>query len=128
MLNLAYRYTRGNTSDFINQVDVSAQWPLSRRWNVLGRWNYSLSDSALLEALAGLEYNAGCWTARFLLHRFVTSTQERTNAFFFQIELTGLSRLGSSPLELLRQGIGGYSRPSLRPLQGGDYYPGMDER
>jgi len=128
VLNLAYRYTRGNTSDFINQVDVSVQWPLSRRWNVLGRWDYSLSDSALLEALAGLEYNAGCWTARFLLHRFVTSTQERTNAFFFQIELTGLSRLGSSPLELLRQGIGGYSRPSLRPLQGGDYYPGMDER
>jgi LPS-assembly protein len=127
VLNIAYRYTRGLTSDFINQVDLSAQWPLSRRWNVLGRWNYSLSDSALLEALAGLEYNAGCWAFRFLLHRFVTNTQERTSAVFFQIELTGLSRIGSNPLELLRQGIGGYSRPSLRPLPTGEYYPGMDQ-
>jgi LPS-assembly protein len=124
VLNIGYRYTR----DFLQQIDLSAQWPLSRRWTGLARWNYSLQDSALLEALAGLEYNAGCWTARFLLHRFVTNTQERTNAIFFQIELTGLSRLGSSPLELLRQGIGGYSRPSLRPLHTNDYYPGMEER
>lgn len=123
VLNIGYRYTR----DFLQQVDLSAQWPLSRRWTALGRWNYSLQDSALLEALAGIEYNAGCWTARFLLHRFVTNTQERTNALFFQIELSGLSRLGSSPLELLRQGIGGYSRPSLRPFTASDYYPGTDQ-
>jgi hypothetical protein len=59
----------------------------------------------------------------------VTNTQERTNSFFFQIELSGLSRLGSSPLELLRQGIGGYSRRSLHPPRGpSEYYPGMDER
>ncbi len=125
VFNFAYRYTR----DFLQQLDVSAQWPLSRRWTALGRWNYSITDSTLLEALAGFEYNAGCWTARFVLHRFVTNTQEQTNAFFFQIELSGLSRIGSSPLELLRQGIGGYSKPSLRPPRGGnDYYPGMDER
>jgi LPS-assembly protein len=125
VLNIGYRFTR----DFLQQVDLSAQWPLSRRWTALGRWNYSLQDSALLEALAGLEYNAGCWTARFLMHRFVTNTQERTNSFFFQIELSGLSRLGSSPLELLRQGIGGYSRRSLHPPRTpSDYYPGTDER
>ena len=123
VLNIGYRFTR----DFLQQVDLSAQWPLSRRWTALARWNYSLQDSALLEALAGIEYNAGCWTARFLLHRFVTNTQEQTNAVFFQIELAGLSRLGSSPLELLRQGIGGYSRPSLRPFTANDYYPGMDQ-
>jgi LPS-assembly protein len=124
VLNLGYRYTQG----FMQQVDLSAQWPLSRRWTALGRWNYSLKDSALIEALAGLEYTAGCWTARFLLHRFVTNKEERTSAVFFQIELTGLSRIGISPLELLRQGIGGYSRPPLRPFSGGEYYPGMDQQ
>src|SRR6185295_6557355 len=77
VLNLGYRFTR----DFLDQIDVSAQWPLSRRWAGLARYNYSLSDKALLEALAGLEYNAGCWTLRFVLHRFVTNTQERTNTF-----------------------------------------------
>ena len=124
VLNLSYRYTR----DFLEQVDLSAQWPLTRRWAVVGRWNYSLRDDALLEALAGFEYNAGCWAARFVLHRFVSATLERTNAFFFQLELTGLSRVGSSPLELLRQGIGGYTRPNLHPTGASDYYPGMDEQ
>jgi len=124
VLNFGYRYTR----DFLKQVDLSAQWPLSRRWAAVGRWNYSLQDSAPLESLAGFEYNAGCWAARFVLHRFVTATQERTSAFFFQLELSGLSRIGSSPLELLRQGIGGYTRPSLRPTGAGPYYPGMDEQ
>ena len=123
VLNFGYRFTR----EFLEQVDLSAQWPLTRRWTGLARWNYSLMDSAILEALAGLEYNAGCWTARFVLHRFVTSTQEQTNTFFFQLELSGLSRLGSSPLELLRQGIGGYSIQRLRPKATDDYYPGVDE-
>lgn len=121
VLNVGYRFTR----DFLDQIDLSVQWPLSSRWAGLGRWNYSLSDSSVLEALAGLEYNAGCWTARFVLHRFVTNTQERTNTFFFQVELTGLSRLGSNPLELLRQGIGGYTAPTLRPKGAEPYYPGM---
>src|SRR5262249_6267901 len=123
VLNFAYRFAR----DSYQNVDVSAQWPLSRRWTGLGRFEYSLKDSALLEALAGFEYNAGCWVFRFLLHRFVTNTQERSSAVFFQLELTGLSRIGSSPLDLLRQGIGGYSRPSLRPTAPPDFYPGMDQ-
>jgi LPS-assembly protein len=122
VLNLAYRYTR----DFIEQVDLSAQWPLSRRWGLLGRLNYSLRDQTLIEGLAGLEYTAGCWTARFVIHRFVTNTLEQSNSFFFQLELTGLSRIGTSPLELLRQGIGGYTQPNLRPISSGAYYPGTD--
>ncbi|PWT70893.1 MAG: LPS-assembly protein LptD [Proteobacteria bacterium] len=124
VLNFGYRYTR----EFLKQLDLSAQWPLTRRWGVVARWNYSLQDSAPLETLAGFEYNAGCWAARFVLHRFVTATQQRTSAFFFQLELSGLSRIGSSPLELLRQGIGGYTRPNLRPTSVGPYYPGMDEQ
>lgn len=123
VFNFGYRFTR----DYLDQLDISAQWPLSRRWNAVGRWNYSLSDSALLEGLAGLEYNASCWTLRFLMHRFVTNTQERTNTFFIQLELSGLSRIGSSPLDLLRQGIGGYTMPVLRPRKTDDYYPGMDQ-
>jgi hypothetical protein len=65
-------------------------------------------------------------SARFVLHRFVTNTQERTNAFFFQLELSGLSRLGTNPIEVLRQGISGYTPPSLRPARSEPYFPGMD--
>jgi LPS-assembly protein len=123
VLNFGYRYTK----DYVDQIDVSGQWPLSRRWAVVGRLDYSLQPSTLLEALAGFEYNHECWAVRFVLHRFVTAPDQHTNAFFVQLELSGLSRLGSNPFGLLRQGIGGYTTPTLRPKVQDEYYPGMDQ-
>jgi LPS-assembly protein len=120
--NAGYRYTR----DQLEQVDLAAQWPLSRRWSALMRWNYSLLDDSLVEGLGGLEYNAGCWAARFVLHSFVTSSQERSQAFFAQIELSGLSRVGISPLQLLSQSIVGYQRIPPRGAAPTPYYPGME--
>jgi len=121
--NAGYRFTR----DQIEQVDLAAQWPLSRNWSGLMRWNYSLLDNFLVEALGGLEYNAGCWAARFVVHSFVTSSQERSQAFFAQIELSGLSRVGISPLQLLSQSIVGYQRIPPRGAAASPYYPGMEE-
>ncbi len=87
----------------------------------MARYNYTLQDKRLLEGLLGVEYNAGCWAARFVLHRFVSATQEYVNAMFFQLELTGLSGIGSSPLELLRQNITGYTKTNEKRL--GDLNP-----
>ena len=113
VLNLGYRFTRGS----LEQADVSAEWPIGGRWTGLVRYNYSLQDKRLLEGLFGLEYNAGCWAARVVLHRFASATQEYVNAMFFQLELTGVSRIGSSPLELLRQNISGYEKTNdNRPI------------
>ncbi len=106
ILNFGYRFTR----DTLEQVDVSAQWPIAGRWSGVARWNQSLQDDRLLEALAGLEYNAGCWAGRIVFHRFVSATQEYVNSMFFQLELNGVSRIGSNPLELLRQNISGYTK------------------
>jgi LPS-assembly protein len=123
VLNFGYRYTR----DSLKQVDLSTQWPLSRRLVGLARWNYSLQGSQLLQGLLGLEYNAGCWTMRFVAQRFVVAADQMSSGMFIQFELGGLSRIGSNPFEVLRQNIGGYVRPPMRPLPPGDYYPGMDE-
>ncbi len=106
VMNFGYRFTR----DILEQVDWSVQWPIGGRWAGLARYNYTLRDRALLEGLLGLEYNAGCWAARVVLHRFASATQEYVNATFFQLELTGLSSIGSSPMETLRQNVTGYSK------------------
>ncbi len=106
VVNLAYRFTRERQE----QVDFSAQWPLTSKWSGLMRWNYSVRDDKLLEGLAGLEYNAGCWTTRLVAHRFVTSEIDYSESFFIQLELNGLSRLGLNPLETLRRNIEGYSK------------------
>ena len=106
VMNFGYRFTR----DSLEQLDWSTQWPATSKWTTLARWNYSLRDRRLLEGLAGLEYNAGCWVARFVAHRFASSTLEYATSFFVQLELTGVSRVGPNPLDLLRQNITGYTK------------------
>ena len=108
--NFGYRFTR----DTLEQVDLSTEWPIGGRWSGLARYNYTLQNRRLLEGLLGVEYNAGCWAARVVLHRFVSATQEYVNAMFFQLELNGISGIGSSPLELLRQNITGYTKTNER--------------
>ena len=111
MLNLGYRFARGTDQvAALNQIDVSAQWPLGGPWSGVGRYNYSLYDGRLVESLGGFEYNAGCWIGRFVLQRFAAATGTSTSAFFVQLELNGFSRIGSNPLETLKRNIPGYSR------------------
>ncbi|MEK6630349.1 MAG: LPS assembly protein LptD, partial [Acidobacteriota bacterium] len=106
VLNLGYRFTRGS----LNQIDVSAQWPLGGGWHGVGRYNYSTRDSRLVESLGGFEYNGGCWIGRVVLQRFAAATGTSTSAVFVQLELNGFSRIGSNPLETLKRNIPGYGR------------------
>ncbi|MCW5604642.1 MAG: LPS-assembly protein LptD [Burkholderiales bacterium] len=118
LLNLAYRETVGPTQQTsIRQTDISGQWPLSSQWTALGRWNYSLLDRRSLESLAGFEYSKGdcsCWVFRVVAHRFATATQEASTSIFLQLELNGVSRIGSNPLDTLRRNISGYVRQDPR--------------
>jgi LPS-assembly protein len=109
--NLAYRTARATLTqptEVPDQVDFSVQWPLWKHWYGLGRVNYAIGESKLLEGLAGLEYNRGCWELRLVAHRFITAEQQVSTSFFVQLELNGLSRFGTNPLEALRQNIPGY--------------------
>jgi LPS-assembly protein len=111
VLNLGYRFSRGTDQlAALDQVDVSAQWPLGNGWSGVGRFNYSLYDRRLVEGLGGFEYNAGCWTSRIVLQRFASATWTFTSNVFVQLELNGLSRIGSNPLETLKRNIPGYQR------------------
>lgn len=113
VLNLGYRFTRDMLNP-IKQLDISAQWPLRGRWQGVGRWNYSLQDRIILEGLAGLEYNGGCWAARVVMHRLATATAQTSNSIFFQLELFGMGKIGADPLDILKRNISGYA-PTLQP-------------
>lgn len=105
VLNLKYRRDRVNN---LEQVDVSGQWPFLNRWYGVARVNYSLPDSKVAEGLLGLEYKADCWVFRVVGQRTPTAAGKVTSSFFFQLELNGLTRLGSNPIEALRTNIPGY--------------------
>ncbi|MDQ3186671.1 MAG: LPS-assembly protein LptD [Pseudomonadota bacterium] len=106
VVNFGYRFTR----DVLHQVDASSQWRWSERWQSVARLNYSLQDQKVLEGLAGVEYNACCWSLRFVVQHLTLATQRTTTAAFLQLELNGLMQIGSNPLQVLQRSIPGYTR------------------
>ncbi|HEX5612788.1 MAG TPA: LPS-assembly protein LptD, partial [Burkholderiales bacterium] len=90
----------------------------------VGRDNYSLRDARLLEGIAGVEYNAGCWVFRALLQRLQAATQTTSTAVFFQLEFEGLGGLGSDNIvTLLSRNIPGYA--VTNPREGHLVPPGL---
>ena len=117
--SLTYRFTRG----LAEQYEAAWQWPLSEggarpaaaqgggcrgSWYSVGRINYSSKDSRVTDSILGVEYDAGCWIARVVAERLSTGRSQATTRLLLQLELTGLSRLGSNPLGVLKDNIPGY--------------------
>ena len=111
----SYRLARGASE----QLDIGWQWPVYRgqaspgsacngTLYSVGRINYSLKDSRITDSLAGFEYDTGCWIARAVAERVSTGRTEATTRLLLQLELVGLSRLGSNPLQVLKDNIPGY--------------------
>jgi LPS-assembly protein len=128
VLNLTYRVDVPNA---LRQIDVSGQWPIADRWYGVGRLNYSLSNdyadrpsyiqtnvppsNGLSEGLLGLEYKADCWIFRIVAQRIPTSSGKANSTLFFQLELSGLTKLGSDPMMALRRNVPGYQVLSNAP-------------
>lgn len=122
-VSATYRLQR----DVSEQLDVGWQWPVNDlwgdsdadsgaagsglgagRWYGVGRLNYSLSDRKLVDAIVGLEYDAGCWLGRVVLERLQRSDTSANQRVLFQLEFSGFTRVGNSPLQTLRQHIPRY--------------------
>lgn len=122
-LNLSYSYRQdlpgvsssSITGSGINQFDISGQWPLGKGWYGIGRVNYSLRENQLIETLAGIEYDAGCWQTRTVIQRVTTATADANYALFFQLELGGLASIGANPLSVIKRNIPGYVSSGLIP-------------
>lgn len=129
-VGMTYRLAR-NSSE---QVDLGWQWPIAGptppadappgllggaahqsaccgkggTLYSVGRFSYSLMDSRITDSLFGFEYDAGCWIGRVVAQKVSISTNQATTRLMFQLELVGLSKLGSSPLRVLKDNIPGY--------------------
>lgn len=118
VISAAYRYNRGaveQNQGTMDQIDLAAQWNLSGRWHVVGRYNYAFDSSRLVEGIAGLEYNAGCWVGRFVAQRLESTAGSPNTSFFFQLELNDFGQIGSNPIQMLRRSVPGYSKINELP-------------
>ena len=122
-VSTTYRLARGLSE----QLEVGWQWPVygnapgsgkssasasagscSGAWYTVGRFNYSLKDRRLTDSILGLEYDAGCWIGRVVAEQLSTGRSQATTRLLLQLELVGLSRIGSNPLKVLKDNIPGY--------------------
>jgi LPS-assembly protein len=122
VISAAYRRQQGLSE----QIDVGWQWPINDlwgdkgqdlgagmgqgegRWYSVGRLNYSMKDRKLVDAVMGLEYDAGCWLGRIVVERLQAGTTNANKRILFQLEFVGLSRLGSNALQTLKENIPRY--------------------
>lgn len=131
VFSAAYRLQRGVSE----QYDFGWQWPLSGlfggeelsqqpggglgegRWYSVGRINYSVPDRRIVDLVAGFEYDAGCWIGRVVLERLQSSTSSSNRRILFQLEFMGFTRIGSSPLQTLRDNVPRYQylREEINP-------------
>jgi len=106
VLNASYRFDR----DQLRQIDVSAQWPITAGWFGVARYNYSLLDRRIVDGLAGIEYNAGCWIFRAVYQRIQAAAQVASTALFFQLEFNGIGQIGTTEVvTLLKRNVSGYT-------------------
>ena len=114
VVSASYRFNRDTQ---LKQIDVTGQWPVAPGWYAIGRWNYSVSDSRLLEGIAGLEYNAGCWVFRGAFQRLQAAVQTTSTGVFFQLEFNGFGGVGSDAITtMLKRSVPGYA--VTNPTQG----------
>ncbi len=123
-VGMTYRLATG-LSELLNneQIEFGWQWPVygtaraaerpsasacSGALYSVGRVNYSTRDSRITDSIVGFEYDAGCWIGRVVAERLSTGRTEATTRLLLQLELVGLSRLGSNPLQVLKDNIPGY--------------------
>jgi LPS-assembly protein len=124
VLSAAYRRQSEQQPLQSEQLDLGWQWPLNDfggkgtyvagqgggegRWYSVGRLNMSIKDRRLVDGIIGLEYDAGCWIGRIVLERLQSGTTTSNKRILFQLEFVGLSRIGSSALQTLRDNIPRY--------------------
>ena len=106
VINLGYRFTRGS----VDQVDASSAWPVGRHWDLYGRSVYSFLDHQSVENFAGFQYHQSCWGVRFVVRDAITNRSgTRETSWYLQLELRGLSNVGSGADSFLHGSIQGYS-------------------
>jgi LPS-assembly protein len=111
VLNLGYRFQR----DQLEQADVSVAWPVARNWNLYGRVLYSLKDRTAIDQFAGVEYSSCCWGIRAVARNYVSQRDgQRDTGVFLQLELKGLSNVGTAANAFLERAIRGYSPDSRK--------------
>ena len=118
-LQLSHRYVRNLSGETIDQIGLSASWPITKNWQWVGRTYRDLERNRSVETYAGIQYESCCWAVRLvaqrtLNNRFNDSGEQTTDDFDSGVSLQFIFKgIGSmaSRRSMLEDGMFGYRQP-----------------
>ena len=119
LVQINHRYIRELSNERIDQVGVTASWPIADNWHWVGRYYRDLQRSRSIETFMGIEYESCCWALRLTLRRnlatrFNNNGVRDLNDFDSGIGLQFVFKgMGNSDrkVDMLSQGLFGYRQP-----------------
>lgn len=119
LIQLSHRYVRNLSDEIIDQIGLSASWPINDNWHWVGRYYRDMNLSRSIESYFGLQYESCCWALRFvaqrhLSNRFDGGGAQSINEFDSGVALQFIFKgIGSqrSNRSMLEDGMFGYRQP-----------------
>ncbi len=121
LIQLSHRFVRDLSQETINQLGLSAAWPINEQWQWVGRWYKDRTLSRTIEAYAGLQYESCCWSVRLIAQRHLANRYTNDNiqdisqfdsGVALQFSFKGLSSSRRNN-NMLQEGMFGYRQPYL---------------
>lgn len=123
LVQLNHRYVRDLSGEEIDQIGLSASWPIAKNWQWVGRWYKDMTLNRTIETYTGIQYESCCWSVqlvaqRYLSNRFDNSGTRSTDEFDSSINLKfsfkfGDGGSGSVSRDMLSDGLFGYRQPYI---------------
>lgn len=119
LVQLSHRFVRDLSGETIDQLGVSANWPIAENWQVVGRSYRDLERDRSIESYFGVQYESCCWAVRVVAQRSLSNRydslgQQNTEEFDSSIGLQFIFKgIGSSRSSraMLEDGMFGYRQP-----------------
>ncbi|GGW80791.1 LPS-assembly protein LptD [Alteromonas halophila] len=118
-IQLTHRYVRELSGETIDQIGVSASWPIAKNWQWVGRTYRDLERERSIESYVGIEYESCCWAIRVVAQRHLNnrfnalgeqSVDDYDSGIALQFLFKGFGNSGNSRT-MLRDGMFGYRQP-----------------
>lgn len=119
LIQISHRYVRELSGEQIDQLGVTASWPINQNWHWVGRWYKDMTSHRTIESYAGVQYESCCWSIQFVSQRYLNNRFDQTggqstNTFESGIALKFIFKGmggGNSARALLNDGLFGYRQP-----------------
>lgn len=119
LVQMSHRFVRDLSGETIDQLGISASWPIAKNWHWVGRSYRDLERDRSIENYFGVQYESCCWAVRLVAQRSLSNRydalgQQNTNEFDSSIGLQFIFKgIGSarSNRDMLEDGMFGYRQP-----------------